>query len=731
MASSLPNALASVWQRLIQDLDADGRSLLEQGADWMQARLPGPELPTGESVVEHAAQLAALLAELGLDAASRCAALVGPVALPADLAGHPSPLERCFGHDVAVLVQGYLALVRLGELMREGSHASNADQTEMLRKMLLAMATDLRIVFMRLASRLVTMRSCAARKVEPPSWLASETLSLYAPLANRLGIWQLKWELEDLAFRFTDPVRYKEIAGKLEEKRIEREAFIAETRARLEDELKAAGLQAEVSGRPKHLFSIHKKMLNKQLDFARLHDLRAFRVIVPDERSCFQVLGLLHDRWTPVEGEFDDYISRPKPNGYRSLHTVLTDELGRSFEVQIRTPEMHRYAEFGVAAHWRYKEAGVRGGIERADGNYEQRLAGLRQLIAWKAEVEGQGKGKAVNLDGLDDRIYVLTPQARVIDLPRGSTAVDFAYHLHTDLGHRCRGARVDGQLVPLNTPLQTGQTVEVLAAKTGGPSRDWLNPELGYLASQRARSKVRAWFNAIELQQRIATGQAMVEKELQRLGRTAVNLDQLASQLGHARADDLFIAVAKEEVSLRQIDAVFQQPSIEPSEAELTVKLSRPSAPGRTRGDVLVLGVDSLLTQLAKCCRPVPPDAISGFITRGRGVTVHRADCSIYRKLQQQSPERCIEVDWGRLHDARYPVDVLVLAHDRPGLLRDITEVFARERINVTAVNTQSRQQQARMQFTAEIGGGQQLARALQALREVNGVIEATRRTA
>ncbi|WP_343719892.1 RelA/SpoT family protein, partial [Achromobacter dolens] len=511
------------------------------------------------------------------------------------------------------------------------------------------------------------------------------------------------------------------------------------------------GIEAEVSGRPKHIYSIWNKMRVKRLDFSQMYDLRALRIIVDDVRACYMALGMVHEMWTPLSDEFDDYISRPKPNGYRSLHTVVADDDGRPFEVQIRTREMHQFAEYGMAAHWRYKEAGAKGGQVAASSEYDRQLAWMRQLLAWNSDVEageapvadkpdaaksaaksGPGKSRhAAAPTPTDERIYVLTPQARVIELPAGATPVDFAYHLHTDLGHRCRGARVDGQMVPLQTRLATGQTVEIISAKSGGPSRDWLNPQLGFLASPRARAKVRMWFNAIELQQRITQGQALVEKELQRLGKTAVNLEQLAQNLGFARADDLYVAAAKEEFSLRQIDAVFQQPApaAEPQPAALR-HASAGSAEKSGKSGVLVVGVGSLLTQLARCCRPAPPDAIAGFVTRGRGVSIHRSDCHSYLALAAREPERVIEVAWGETPaDTFYPVDISVRAHDRSGLLRDLSEVFARLRLNVVGVNTQSRQSLAHMVFTVEVRGGESLARALDALAEVPGVSSAVRR--
>src|SRR5690606_10541708 len=466
-------------------------------------------------------------------------------------------------------------------------------------------------------------------------------------------------------------------------KRVEREAFIAAAVSRLEQELADAHIPAQVSGRPKHIYSIWNKMRNKGLAFGQLFDLRALRIIVHDERACYAVLALAHSLWTPVSDEFDDYISRPKPNGYRSLHTVVSDTQGRTFEIQIRTQEMHEFAEYGMAAHWRYKEAGPRGGQVAAAGGYDQKIAWMRQLLAWEKDGDHEGakpekpaEVRTVPASDSADRIYVMTPQARVIELPAGATPVDFAYYLHTDLGHRCRGARVDGQLVPLLTRLKTGQTVDVIAAKSGGPSRDWLNPQLGFLASPRSRAKVRAWFNAIELQQRIAQGQAMVEKELQRLGKTAINMEQLAQQLDFAKADDLYVAVAKEEFSLRQIDYLLgaaKARSAEPLSDEdvAAVALSRNYATGQGsvektgKSGVLVVGVDALMTQLARCCRPAPPDSIVGFVTRGRGVSIHRQDCTSYAALAARHPERLIDVDWGDTGDALYPVDISLHAQD------------------------------------------------------------------
>jgi len=731
-------------------LDAAGGVLVKQAAQWAQARLAEVKLANprpdddDESPDQHGAGVARILAGLDADADTRAAGVLASVPVPVSA----DALAADFNPAVARLVQGAHALTRLGETARASSDsaAESGAQKEMLRKMLLAMAADLRIVLMRLASRLQTLRWCAGQKragdkTACPPEFARESLDLYAPLANRLGIWQLKWEIEDLAFRFLEPDRYHQIARLLEEKRGERETFIADVVTRVRDALAQAGITADVTGRPKHIYSIYNKMRVKRLEFAKLHDLRAVRVIVPDVRACYTALALAHECWTPVIEEFDDYISRPKPNGYRSLHTVVRDAARRSFEVQIRTREMHHFAEFGMAAHWRYKEAGAQGGQVSASSDYDRQLAWLRQLLAWQSDVDGvkgnKPTGSAHVNAHTNERIYVLTPQARVIELPAGATPVDFAYHLHTDLGHRCRGAKVDGHIVSLHTRLATGQTVEITAAKSGGPSRDWLNPNLGFLASPRARAKVRAWFNAIEWQQRITQGQALVEKALQRLGKTAVNQEQLAQQLGFARPDDLYVAVAKDEFSLRHLEAAFASAASSPPAPvdplnPRAQRLHQPEKRSTAGNAVLVVGVDSLLTQLARCCRPAPPDAITGFVTRGRGVSIHRADCASLAALARKTPERIIDVAWNdaaNTTDARYPVDLEVHASDRAGLLRDLSEVFARLRVNVTGVNTQSRRSLAHMVFTAEVRDASEAARALAALEEVAGVVAVRRR--
>jgi GTP pyrophosphokinase len=709
--------------------------------------------PSGEPVIEHAQALADILAYLGTDADTQLAAvLYGTV--DAERAEVPLSLDQIrteFGADVASIVQGSIQLMQVTELVKaqDKTHEGPQDgklarqQAEALRKMLLAMVGDLRVVLVRMVSRLRTLRFFAEHKDQLDGDLArqyaQETFELYAPLANRLGIWQLKWELEDLAFRFLQPETYKRIAKMLEEKRLERQAFISEAIERLKHELRQAGIQhAEVYGRPKHIYSIWNKMRGKGVDFAGLYDVRAFRVIVDDVKQCYTVLGIIHHLWQPIPKEFDDYISRPKSNGYQSLHTVVVADDGKPFEVQIRTREMHQFAEYGVAAHWRYKESGNKS--LSAHHPYDEKIAWIRQLFAWKNEVDQAVNDKKLEQfdaaewteklksASIDDRIYVMTPQARVIDLPAGATSVDFAYHLHSDLGHRCRGAKVNAQMVPLNTPLKTGQTVEIIASKaaTAGPSRDWLNPQLGYLASTRARTKVRAWFNAIEHEEAMHTGRLKVERELQRLGKTSTNLEEMAHQLGYAKAEDLFIAVTRDEFNFRQIEALFNDIPLELPEPVLQRK---PKA-GDSQSGVMVVGVSNLMTQLARCCKPAPPDAISGFVTRGKGISIHRADCKSFLTLAEKHPERVIDTSWGHASsDAVYAVDVLIQAQDRHALLRDISDVFAREKINVVGVKTQSSKGEARMQFTAEVKDAGTLAKALQSIREVTGVLDARRR--
>ncbi|WPG40723.1 bifunctional (p)ppGpp synthetase/guanosine-3',5'-bis(diphosphate) 3'-pyrophosphohydrolase [Variovorax sp. EBFNA2] len=711
-------------------------NMLARARAFAEPLIADEKLDTGENTLAHADAVAAIVAKMGGSEAMQAASYL--VYSCQHLNRPQEVIAKVFGDNFAALAVETTKLVRVQEQARtasQGHHAEGAGaQTENVRKMLLAFSRDLRVVMLRLASRLQTLRHAAASKQPAPESVARESLQVFAPLANRLGIWQVKWEIEDLSFRFLEPDTYKLIARLLDEKRIEREGHVEQLRSQLEHELQAEGVKATVQGRPKNIYSIVKKMRGKSLDFEQVFDILALRVVVQDVKDCYAALAWVHSHFQPIDEEFDDYIARPKPNGYQSLHTVVREiidgKVGKPIEIQIRTEEMHDHAEHGVAAHWAYKEAGHKGyaGVW-ASGEYDAKIAVLRQLLAWERDLSGGLQGQGL----FDDRIYVLTPDAAIVELPQGATPVDFAYTVHTTLGHRCRGARVDGAMVPLNTPLSNGQTVEIMAAKEGGPSRDWLNAELGYLASHRARAKVRAWFNAQITHETVARGREAVEKLLQREGKTAMRLEDLASQLGFKSADHLFEVVGKDEFSLRNIETLLRppEPALNPDDG-VQIKKARGSEKSG-KGGVLVVGVSSLMTQLAKCCKPAPPDAIRGFVTRGHGVSVHRADCSNFRTMAAKDGERVIDVEWGlpkKGADAPvYAVDVAVEAADRQGLLRDISDVFAREKMNVIGVQTQSIKGTAWMTFTVEIADAARLTQVLGVVTAVTGVRSARRR--
>jgi GTP pyrophosphokinase len=745
MVSVVQNSVHSIPQandsgdtldQLAAGLPAEGRERIRKALTLVTEAYGESLLGTGEATYRHAMGMASISAALNLDIDTRLAAVLFAAA------GHfgaadawRETLTAQFGDTVTRLVDGLERLNGLRLLLRPqtGASAGAKAQTETLRKMLLAMVEDIRVVLLRLASRTQTLRYLTDHPGSERVEIAHESLEIYAPLANRLGVWQLKWELEDLSFRFLEPETYKRIARMLDEKRVEREEFISSAIARLKAELAAAGIVAEVYGRPKHIYSIRNKMHGKDLDFDSLYDVRALRILVAEVKDCYNALGLVHHLWQPVRGQFDDYISHPKGNYYRSLHTAVLAEDGRPFEVQIRTHEMHRHAELGIAAHWRYKESGSQSkSATRADTAYDDKIAWLRQLLSWRDEITDNADWvQQYKRAALDDTIYVLTPQGRVIDLARGATPIDFAYRLHTDLGHRCRGARIDGQMVPLNTPLANGQRVEIISAKQGGPSRDWLNPAQGYLATSRARQKCKQWFSAQEEAETLAHGRSLVMRELQREGQTQANLEELAQKLGLKSSEEMFLAGGRGELGTRQIQVALRGNVVEAApEPEIHTKRSKVEDSG---SGILVVGVGKILTQLGRCCKPVPPDAISGFVTRGKGVSIHRLECKHFKSMATRSPERVIGADWGIQAEAAqkstlYSVDMMVDAHDRQGLLRDISEVLSREKINVTAVNTLSRSGSARMSFTVELNGLPQLQRMLTLVREVSGVVSAWR---
>jgi GTP pyrophosphokinase len=726
--------------------------LTTRARDFSSVLIADARLASGEAALEHAIGAAAIAADLDgsdeLQAACYLLYAVDSLNKPLEV------LTKNFGEGVARLTVETRQLIDLQDRSRTAAGLASGvqSQTENIRKMLLAFGRDLRVVLLRLASRLQTLRFYAANFSKTNTGdarqatlvlarhaIARETLDIFAPLANRLGLSQIKWELEDLSFRFLEPIEYKEIARLLLDKRAERSAKIERLRTQLQTELAAQKIKATVEARPKHIYSIVKKMRGKNLPFERVFDVRAMRVLVDNIEDCYAALAHIHSRFAPITEEFDDYIAKPKSNGYQSLHTVVVDpEDIKPIEVQIRTYLMHEHAEQGVAAHWAYKEAGAKGyGGVQASGDYDRKIVMLRALLDWEREV-ATNESK-LDTSVLQDRIYVLTPDAAIIDLPQGATPVDFAYQLHSTIGHRCRGATVDGVLVPLNTKLQSGQTVSITTAKEGGPSRDWLNPELGFMASSRGRAKVRAWFNAQALDETIARGREAVEKLLQREGKTATKLEDLADALGFKSADALFESVGKDEFSLKTIETHFKPATdLLPPDEFLIYKKSKAKKHIADKSGVLVVGVDSLMTTLSKCCKPAPPDAIGGFVTRGKGVSIHRADCSNFMQIAARSSDRVIDVSWGnakadKASQSVYPVDVSVQAADRNGLLRDISEVFSASKINVIGVQTQSVKgsegSTAWMTFTAEVSDTSRLTSVMATIRKVAGVRSCRRR--
>ena len=728
--TAAPAALAAWLEQAGAAYAPDERTAIGDAVAY--ARTTYADLCTGdgEPWLDRALGTAAIVAGLKLDAISvRASILHGAPHCPGFDA---EALKTRFGAEVAELVVGVARMGAIRATQEGVDKDSRETQAENLRKMLLAMVGDIRVVLIKLAERTQALRFLMTGDPDARAQAARETQDLFAPLANRLGVWQLKWELEDLALRALEPETYKQIAKLLDERRLDRQHYIEDVKSTLKRELAAAGVKSEVSGRPKHIYSIWNKMRRKQAGIDSLYDIRAVRVLVDEVKDCYAALGVVHNLWTPLTKEFDDYIAKPKANNYRSLHTSVIGPENKPLEVQIRTHEMHRHSEYGVAAHWRYKE-GV--GAGRRDPAYEEKIAWLRQVLDWKDAVADAGEWLQQFKSSLfTESIYVLTPQGRVVDLPRGATPVDFAYSVHTGLGHRCRGARVDGAMVPLNYALRSGQQVEIIAVKDGpsvGPSRDWLNPDLGYVHSRHARTKVRQWFKAQQLETTIAQGRAVVERELARSGMTALNLEAVAHEAGFAKLDDFFAAVARTEINTRQVQAAIQalaKPDAAPVVDDQPVVPKQSKAAGAGSG-ILIVGVDRLMTGLARCCKPAPPDPIVGFVTRGKGISIHRQSCTNVVRMREKQPERLITADWGARREEVFPVDVIVEAMDRQGLLRDVSEVFSREKINVTAVNTLSRNLQARMSFTLEVPDLEQLKRALLLVRDVHGVLSAGRR--
>jgi GTP pyrophosphokinase len=654
-----------------------------------------------EEAFDRALAVARLLLLQGADPETIAAALISQSIGERDL--DLEAVQSAFGVELALLLRGIERAGRIDKLTATGV------DPEQLRKMLLAIAEDVRVVLIKIAERVVYLRSLTRAEDAVKRAAGRDTLELFGPLANRLGVSEMKWELEDYSFRYTEPELYHRIARMLDEKRSEREAYIQRVIATLRSELDAIGIEAQIQGRPKHIYSIWRKMRGKDVAFERLYDIRAVRVIVGNVRECYTVLGIVHDRWTPIEGEFDDYIASPKANDYKSLHTAVVGPEGKTLEVQIRTGDMHAQSEHGVAAHWRYKEG------SKADRKFDSKIAWLRQVLAWRSELEGPARRV------FDDTVFVLTPQGRVVDLPAGSTPIDFAYHVHTDLGHRCRGAKVDGQMVPLDYKLKNAQRVEIMAARQGGPSRDWLSPQAGYLASPRALAKVRQWFRHEDFERDAQEGRVALERELQRLGATQASHERVAQAAGFAKLEDFFAALGRGEVTSRQIEIAVRGEA--PAEEPAATPLVAPAG-DKTSSGVLVLGVNNLATLIAKCCKPVPPDPIVGFITRARGVMVHRLDCPNIVGLAANQRDRLLAADWGRQsEEAGFSADLEVVAVDRQGLLRDVSEAISRERINVTAVNTLSRGAMAFMRFTLQVSSADGIMRVMRQVKDVPGV--------
>jgi GTP pyrophosphokinase len=689
----------------------------------------GQTRASGEPYFQHSLAVANILADLRLDYETIAAALLHDVLEDSNVT--LEEIEREFGATVAKLVDGVTKMGQIQEFrgQTEKSKKERA-RAESLRKMLLAMVDDVRVVLIKLADRTHNMRTLGVLREDKRKRIAKETIDIFAPLANRLGIWQIKWELEDLSFRYLEPDLYRQIASMVDERRIDRERYLSKVAVALKDELKKRGIVADITGRPKHIYSIWRKMKRKGVDFDQIYDVRAIRVLVDELADCYAALGIVHTLWRPIPGEFDDYIATPKDNMYQSLHTAVVGPEGKTIEVQIRTYEMHQAAELGVAAHWRYKEGA------KSDGHFDRKIAWLRQLMEWKDDVLDASEFiDQVKAEVFQDRVHVLTPKGDAVDLPYGSTPIDFAYHIHTEVGHRCRGAKVNGKIVPLNYTLKNGEQVEVLTAKRGGPSRDWLNVHLGYLKTSRARSKVRYWFKYRNYEENVSQGRATLDRELHRLGVSMVNYEKLAREFEFNKVEDFLAAIGRGDINTTQMvnainDLIQLEPSKDGQGVEPTPQLTTTITPTTT--GVQIQGVGNLLTNLARCCRPVPgDDDIVGYITRGRGVTIHRRDCPNVLRLNEEARERLIQVEWDMSREDIYPVDVEIDAFDRPALLRDITTVVANEKINMSAVNvvTHKKEHLAKLYVTLEVSNIDQLSRVLTLLEQLPNVIQAQRR--
>lgn len=672
-------------------------------------------------------EMAEILAELHLDQEAIVAAILYRAVREESL-----PLldvRNEFGDNVANLVQGVLRMAAISSIAvsTDSVLGQTGSQIENVRRMLVALVDDVRVALIKLAERTCAIRAVKDAPDDKRIRVAREIFDIYAPLAHRLGIGQIKWELEDLSFRYLEPDAYLKIAQLLDEKRLIRESYIRDIQLTLGEALERMAIKADVAGRAKHIYSIWRKMQRKGIDFSQVYDVRAVRVLVPEIRDCYAALGVVHSLWSHIPREFDDYIANPKKNGYRSLHTAVIGPDGRTLEVQIRTHEMHDEAELGVCAHYYYKES-----VEAGDSElYEKKIAWLRQVLEWQEELgDISGLVDLLRADVRESRVYVFTPDGHVVDLLAGSTPVDFAYHVHTEVGHQCRGARVNGHIVQLNTPLDTGDRVEILTGRVGGPSRDWLNPNLNYVHTSRARAKVQHWFKQQARGDNVRQGRELLEAELRRLAITDADLEALAPKVNYHSVEDLYAAIGAGDLRISQV--LHAMPDLAPRPQEgprLRQKESRPSDPDQ----VLIRGVGNLLTQLAGCCQPVPGDAVRGYITQGRGVSVHRRDCGNLLQLEEDEPQRVIEVDWGRVDASTFPVEIEIVAYDRPALLRDITSILANEKINVSAVHSSMDAEESRssMRLTLEISDNEALGRVVDKLRQIPNVSDVRRQRA
>ncbi|NCS65417.1 MAG: GTP pyrophosphokinase [Hydrogenophilales bacterium CG03_land_8_20_14_0_80_62_28] len=701
---------------LTSQYNAEQCALLRRAADWLKAHADDLSADTGAPLTRHNLGAAAILAGIEFDVETVAAALLCTLPKAALAAELVTPV---LGTAVSRLALGAARLHQMDRLLAE-VQPDGQDQSEALRQMLLAMTDDIRVVLIKLADRCQALRELSDSAPDLRRKIAHDARDLYAPLANRLGIWQLKWELEDLSCRYLEPDTYKHIARLLDERRLDREWYIEKVIDQVKAELNRDGIaNAAVSGRPKHIASILAKMHKKHLAFDEVFDVRAVRVLVKDIKDCYHALGLIHSLWQPIPGQFDDYISRPKGNGYKSLHTAVVGPENKALEIQIRTFDMHHEAELGVAAHWRYKEGGK--GQQLTD-----KIAWLRQLLSWKQDVADSAElARQFKNELFQDEVFVLTPQGKVVALAQDATPIDFAYAVHTELGHRCRGAKIDGALAPLDTPLKSGQRVEILTVKEGGPSRDWLNPHLGFLATSRARSKVRQWFKQLDHDSHVQEGRDILERELHRLNLSNVNLERLAVRLKLAKPEELFAALGRGDLGAGQVARSLQDEFQPLAQRPLvSARKSREAPTG-----LLVEGEANLLTHMAGCCKPAPGERIVGYTTLGRGVTIHRADCSVIRRLPADKQSRLLKAEWGMSGKELFAVRVAIAAYDRPGLLKDITELLTKERINVTQVNTLSQNEIARMEFTLEVNDVAQLAQFLAKAAHIRGVFQTERK--